>query len=283
MTISLGNLRIARALFFTALILAATQIAAAENFRQRVNVNLFDSDLAAADVSAEITFGREVAAHVLGRYPLYINPELTRYVNLVGLSVASQASRPELSFYFAVLDTDEINAYTAPGGYVFVTRGALRMMEDEAELAGVLAHEIAHVTQKHIVNALNIRGTERSAGAALAHMIGAVNNTTRTAFSQAIDHAMSMLFEEGIAKEAEFESDQVGTLFLTNAGYDPNGLYRYLNRIKSAKGESLAVLSKTHPPLETRLTSLRDFSNAEKLLPLESQRLKKRFDMNVKF
>ncbi len=276
--IALNSYRTIRSVLVIALGLATIDSNAAENFRQRASVNQYNSELAAADVSAEIAFGREVAAHVLGRYPLYNNSALTHYVNLVGLSVATQASRPELSFYFAVLDTAEINAYTAPGGYVFVTRGALHKMEDESELAGVLAHEIAHVTQKHIVNALNIRGTDRSAGAALARMIGAVNDTTRTAFNQAVDNAMSMLFKKGLTKESEFESDQVGTVFLANAGYDPEGLYRYLTRIKSAKKEALNVLSSTHPPLDARLTSLRDFTQVEQLAGLESKRFKSRFD-----
>lgn len=254
---------------------------ATENFRQRASMNQYNSELAVADVSAEIEFGREVAANVLGRYPLYNNSAVTHYINLVGLTVAAQSPRSELSFYFAVLDTDEINAYAAPGGYVFVTRGALQKMEDESELAGVLAHEIAHITQKHIVNALNIHGTERSAGAALAHMIGAVNDTTRTAFSQAVDNAMSLLFEEGLTKESEFESDQVGTMFLANAGYDPEGLFRYLSRIKSARKESLNVLSHTHPSLDTRLTSLSNFTKTEQLSSLQSKTFKSRFDKYI--
>lgn len=260
--------------------LPATAISGGE-FRQRANTTLYSSELAMADVTAEVEFGREVAAHVLGRYPLYKNRELTHYVNLVGQAVASQANRPELTFYFAILDTDEINAYTTPGGYVFVTRGALAKMKDESELAGVLAHEIAHVTQKHIVMALNIRGSEHSTGAALAHILGAINETTRTAFNQALDQAMSMLFEEGLSKEAEYESDQIGTLFLANAGYDPEGLQRYLSRIKSAKSEELNILSTTHPPLDDRLASLGAFTQAEQLQGSESKRFKQRFDSNL--
>lgn len=253
----------------------------AENFRQRANSGLYNAELAVADVTAEVEFGRNVAAHVLGRYPLYNNKALTHYINLVGQSVASQANRPELTFYFAVLDTSDINAYTAPGGYVFVTRGALQQMEDESELAGVLAHEIAHVTQKHIVTALNIRGVENSSGATLAHMLGAINDTTRTAFNQALDQAMSMLFDKGLDKKAEFEADQVGTLFLANAGYDPEGMLRYLQRIKSAKKEELNVLSSTHPPLDNRLKSLGEFTASEQLSSIETKRFKERFVKNV--
>ncbi len=104
-------------------------------FRQRVSSG--DEGLS-SDIDEEVRFGREVAARVIARYGLYDNPKLMKYVNLVGHVISRTTNRPELEFHFAVLNTDEINAYAAPGGYVFVTRGALLRMRDEAELAGVL-------------------------------------------------------------------------------------------------------------------------------------------------
>ena len=115
-------------------------------------------DLATAaggmDEKEEIAVGREVAGRMLGAAPLVADPGLQAYVNRVGRWVASQTERPDLPWHFGVIDSPAINAFAAPGGYVLITRGALALMESEAELAGVLAHEIAHVDQKHIIEAI---------------------------------------------------------------------------------------------------------------------------------
>src|SRR5262245_20903850 len=100
-------------------------------------------------VPKEIEIGRGVAATVAGRWRIHPDSALNGDVHLVGQLVAQESPRAsEIAFHFAVLDTDEVNAFAAPGGYIFVTRGALAMMESEAELAGVLAHEVAHVDAK---------------------------------------------------------------------------------------------------------------------------------------
>ena len=120
-----------------------------QSFRQRAAEKIVTSASATADVKAEIEFGRGVAARILARYPPYNDPKLTRYVNLVGGGLAALSGRPELHYHFAILNTDDINAYSTPGGYVFVTLGALKLMHDESELAGVMAHETAHVALRH--------------------------------------------------------------------------------------------------------------------------------------
>ena len=106
------------------------------------------------DEPEEIELGRAVASAVGSRYTLLRDEPLTRYVALVGNSVALQSDRPDIRYYFGVLDTDEVNAFAAPGGYVFITRGTLRLMRDEATLAGVLGHEIGHIALKHHVSAI---------------------------------------------------------------------------------------------------------------------------------
>src|SRR3989338_3678250 len=141
---------------------------ASEDFRRRKSQTLAEESFSTKDdVEAEIIFGREVAARILGRYKLYEDKNLARYINMVGRSAAQYANRPEIEFRFAILNTDIVNAFAAPGGYIFITKGALRLMEDEAELAGVLAHEVAHVSERHIVKELNIKGTEASPSAGL--------------------------------------------------------------------------------------------------------------------
>src|SRR4029079_19055889 len=88
--------------------------------------------------------GQAIAVAITNRYPLSSDTQLTDYVNLVGLTVASVAPNADINYSFGVLDTPEVGAYSAPGGYIFITRGALGMLQDESELAGVLAHEVAH-------------------------------------------------------------------------------------------------------------------------------------------
>jgi predicted Zn-dependent protease len=209
------------------------------------------------DVREEMRFGREVAARIIGRYGLYDRADLMRYVNLVGASVAMNTDRQELEFHFAVLNTDEINAYAAPGGYVFVTRGALSKMQDEAELAGVLAHEISHITGMHIVKELSIKGTEDSTAAGFARVIGGTTEAARTAFSQAVDKALDVLFKDGYRREDEVQADKTAASYTALAGYDPSGLARYLQRIGPIKEKTTEVLDKTHPAFTERVAWLR--------------------------
>lgn len=215
------------------------------------------------DVAAEIEFGREVAARIIGRYSLYQNTVVTKYVNLVGKAVALNANRPELEFRFGVLNTDQINAYAAPGGYVFVTRGALAKMQDEAELATVLAHEVAHVVLRHVVNELNIKGADGSAMSGLARLIGGGTDSARVAFSQTVDKALDILFKDGYKREDEAQADQDAVILSAAAGYDPGGLVRYFTRLNAAKGKQTEILDKTHPPYDERIAALTATMNSE--------------------
>ncbi|MDQ7010563.1 MAG: M48 family metalloprotease, partial [Mariprofundaceae bacterium] len=99
----------------------------------------------------EKILGRAVAARVIERFSIEDAPEKTYYLNLVGTAIAQRSDRPDIGYHFAILATDDVNAYACPGGFIFVTRGVLDMVQDEAELAAVLAHEIAHVTERHII------------------------------------------------------------------------------------------------------------------------------------
>lgn len=205
------------------------------------------------DVAEEIRFGREIAARIVGRYGLLDNDGLMKYVSLVGRSIAMNTGRQEIQFRFAVLDTDEVNAYAAPGGYVFVTRGAVSQMRDEAELAGVLAHEIAHVSRRHIVKELNIQAEDASAASGMARLIGGTSEAARTAFAQAVDKALDILFKDGYKREDEIDADRSGVSYAALTGYDPNGLAGFLRRIGPAKEKATEVLDKTHPGWQERV------------------------------
>lgn len=231
---------------------------AGEEFRARLSSQV-GAEATLDDVKAEIVFGRDVAARILGSLPLLRDDALTRYVNLVGKGVAAYSDRSEIEFRFAVLESNTVNAFAAPGGYIFVTRGALALMQDEAELAGVLAHEISHVSARHIVRELGIRAQD-SAGTSLATLVSGATDPLRVALQQMVDKAVEILFERGYRKEDEFESDRLGTTLLALSGYDSGALRRYLARVATQQGQSsTADISRTHPGTELRIAAIGAF------------------------
>ncbi|MFZ5573206.1 MAG: M48 family metalloprotease [Thermodesulfobacteriota bacterium] len=201
--------------------------AVAGDGRKRIS-SMAQSSGEAEAIEAEILFGRELAARILGAYGLDEDTELNRYVNLVGRATALHSGRPELIYYFGVLASDDINAYAAPGGYVFITRGALLKMANEAQLAGVLGHEIAHITERHVIRELNIKGEDRSAVAGIAGLIGGATGGAVKSLEQAMDRAADILFREGYKVTDEIEADRIGMLMAASAGYDPAALKQFL-------------------------------------------------------
>ncbi len=250
-----------------------------QQWRHRIS---FSDDLTAADVSEEVRFGREVAARIIARYGLYENPQIMKYVNLVGSAIALQTSRPELQFHFGVLDTEEINAYAAPGGYVFVTKGALARMQDESELAGVLAHEIGHVVERHVVSELNIKSSDTSAASGLAVAIGASTEAARVAFSQFVDKAVDILFKDGLKREDEAQADRDAVIFTALTGYDPAGLTRYFDRLSRVKTGKTEILDKTHPAYDVRITAMKTIMNDEEMTAGSYMTNKDRFSSVMK-
>ncbi len=246
-------------------------IHAADDWRARVSV--VDRDTYSdADTSEELSFGREIAARLLGQLKISGNEELQKYVNLVGTTLTSNCSRPELDFHFVVVDSSEINAYSTPGGYVFVTSAVLENMENEAELAGVLAHEIAHVTERHIVKELSLKGVEKSAVSSIAALISGTSESVGIAFSQAVDKTMDLLLRDGYKKGDEMQADAIAVLLCTFSGYDPSGLVTFLDKVGRIKNG----VGKTYPLYDVRLATLhRAMANegiAEMKLALNTER-----------
>lgn len=260
---------------------AFSQVASASNeFRQRVSqgTEAFSAD---DDVKAEIVFGRMLAARILGKYNYYDNAKLNEYVNKVGKGLAQFANRPEIEFRFAVIDTDIVNAFATPGGYIFVTKGALAKMEDEAELAAVLSHEIAHITERHIVKELNIKGTDVSPASGFAQVLGGGGGAMRAVFTQMVDKAAEILFEKGLKKQDEFDADRDATITTFNAGYDPTALDRYLKKISNA-GKYTKSLTDTHPSFEERIKNVEQILAENDLTDKRLAIVKERFNENVK-
>lgn len=202
----------------------------------------------------ERQIGQGVAATLLGASKPVADPALQRYVNRVGLWVALQGSRPNLPWRFAVLDNPNVNAFAAPGGYIFITRGLLDQLQTEAELAGALAHEIAHVEKKHHLKAMQKeKGFQLLARGASAAM-GAYDSEL---LSQ-VGAAAKNLYTRGLDKADEYEADRIGAVLAARAGYDQYGLAQVLQTLDSlgTSSSSLALLLKTHPRPADRLAKL---------------------------
>jgi predicted Zn-dependent protease len=198
----------------------------------------------------EQTIGQAIALQVIARYGgVYDQPDLTRYVNLVGRAVALTCDRADIEYRFAVLNHDSINAFAAPAGYIFVTRGLLKTIRNEAELATVLGHEIGHVTKKHILDV--IQRSKQIAGVAEAGL--AYANKNPDAFKNVIDGAVKKLLDEGLDQSKELESDRLGVIFASRVGYDPTAYVTFLDRLRTIKGDDQAFF-KTHPNFSDRLS-----------------------------
>src|SRR5690348_8101850 len=156
------------------------------------------------DEKDEIAVGREIAGRMLGAAPLVADPELQAYVNRVGRWVASQTERPDLPWHFGVIDTASINAFAAPGGHVLITRGLYEILDGEAQLAGVLGHEIGHVVRRHHITVMQ-KSAAISTGARVVQ--GDWNHVINNLIG-----AGAEVLARGLDKSAEFEADQIGVV-----------------------------------------------------------------------
>ena len=202
----------------------------------------------------EIQIGQSMTETLLGARPLYDDAQLQRYVNEVGLWVARQSERPTLAWHFGVNDSDHINAFAAPGGFVIITKGMMKQLRNEAELAGVLGHEVAHVIQKHHLKALRKTAFADLLGEGLT----AASDNRNTELVRKLTGPTKELYARGLDKSDEFEADRMGVVLATRAGYDPYGLPAVLSTLASAdpKDNFLTLLTKTHPLPQARLDRL---------------------------
>lgn len=265
-------------LIFATPFMLQVSVAADNNFRSRAHQTVKNINTQ-SDIDAEVQFGKNIAARILGQFKEYKNKTLKRYVSLVGKSLAMNAGRDEIEFHFTVLDADFINAYSAPGGYIFITKGAIEAMRDESELAAVLAHEVAHITEKHIVNEFKIKGQDTSATAGLTNLLGSSSSSAKVAFTQSVDNAVNKLINKGFKKEEELEADKTSLLLLAATGYDTSSLRRYLKRAKriNRKTASRNQHKATHPPTSKRIKSLKRIAKQEGLNKLRQPKGTSRF------
>lgn len=250
--------------------------------RTRISTEHSKNIYSVQDIEKEIEFGREMAAIILADLKMMDLEKLNRYVNLVGNVVLQHSTRQDIEFHFAVIESSHVNAYAAPGGYIFVTRAALNLMQSEAELAGVLAHEIAHVSQRHIVKALKIRAEDDSLTSSVGRIVGSSGNSANIVFDQAVNRAVELLFSKGLQRSDEFAADENGIMLTALSGYDPGAYYQYLERIRPLVEKHGSELHKTHPPMTQRLNKLKKIITKEGLNKLNGFLNTARFEDNIR-
>ncbi len=204
-------------------------------------------------VEKEVEIGRGMSASLLGAAPLVDNDKTQRYVNRVGQWLASQTEREELTWHFGVLDVETVNAFAAPGGYIFVTKGLMRLCGTESELAGVLAHEIGHVLKRHHLEALRKQAASELATDLASDAINKHGFNAKPFIKSGME-----LFARGLDRADELEADRIGVVIATRAGYEPYGLPRVLLTLNDMNpaDSNLAWLTSTHPPSSERLSVL---------------------------
>jgi predicted Zn-dependent protease len=202
----------------------------------------------------EISMGNGIAANLLGASPLLTGDRVQQYVNQVGRWVSLHTERPDLPWRFGILASTDVNAFATPGGTIFITRGLLQKLNNESELAGVLAHEMVHVLRKHHLAALQKGARLGIASDLLGEALKDKNNPV---LEKAIK-AGTEVYARGLDKDDEFEADRMGIVIATRAGYDPFGLPAVLQMLEAsnAKDSSLALMFKTHPAPGDRLSLL---------------------------
>ncbi|OGP60030.1 MAG: hypothetical protein A2V67_08735 [Deltaproteobacteria bacterium RBG_13_61_14] len=231
------------------------------------------------DFEEEHRLGRQVAARLAGNFGIWNDPNWTLYLNLVGRGLVPYSERADIKYRFAILKVDDINAYSTPAGYIFITRGMLKELGSEAELAGVLAHEIAHVAKKHIVKEVQKSNLYKT-GASQAIRAATVDVESQQLIEKVNDQIFDLLINKGFSKQDEYDSDQTGTLNAWKMGYNPLGLRNFIATLQSQEKDQsprMKRLLSTHPAPENRLKELDKFMAQNGLKPENRQDNKERF------
>jgi len=205
----------------------------------------------------EIALGEDLTARLLGAMPPVDDPALQTYVNRVGRWLSLQTERPNLPWRFIVTDTDSIGAFAVPGGSIVITSGLMQLMRDENELAGVLAHEIVHVVERHHLRAIMKQARTELAKDMAAELAQAYLKKN-SMLTEALLNSGMKLYASGLNQADELSSDVAGSEIAARGGYDPLGLLLVLTTLDTINSEEprMAVMFSTHPPTAERIDNL---------------------------
>jgi predicted Zn-dependent protease len=218
---------------------------AADRAQQVKDIQISDAE--------ERRIGEQVSARILDEFGVYQDEEVTRYVTLVGSALARASSRPNLAWEFIVLDTDGVNAFAAPGGLIHITRGALGLSKAEAELAGILGHEITHVTARHTLDSI-----QKSKVVSLGANEASRGGLTQDLIAKFAEQAYSAVLNNKFDRDDENEADRVGVELANKVGYAPAGLSSMLTKIAERNKDHAEPngMFASHPALKDRITRI---------------------------
>lgn len=221
----------------------------------------------------ERKIGDDVSAKIRARFGVVQDPAIHKYVTLVGLSVARASERPAIPWTFVVLDTDGVNAFAAPGGIVHITRGALGLVKNEAELAGVLAHEVGHVAHKHAVNAIK-------KNKAVQMGTQAATKDRAPFLDQVANKTYEIVLENSFDRGDEIDADKASVMYAQKGGYSPATLADFLARLddRNKNQAERNGLFASHPETRERIEKVRTAAAGMKGATAEA-----RYKQNVKY
>ncbi len=219
-----------------------------------------------AAVEQEIEVGKSVVAKLAGQYGLVQDTEATEYLNKFVATLGLFVSRQELTFRAGILETDQVNAFALPGGYLLFTRGVLKEVDNPSTLAGVIAHELGHTDLRHILEQVHIE-VDYSVVETLARLLAGPRQVMTQAVDQINDKIAERLFLEGYAQDDEYDADEYAVRLLQGLGIDARPYRNYLAGLADSADAELESLDQTHPPLTERVAQI-DALLVEGLEPL---------------
>jgi len=244
----------------------------------------------------EIEIGKEMHAEILQNMPIYYDQELQNYVTRIGQELAKNSDRPHLEYHFTVIDSNDINAFATPGGYVYINRGLLAYMTTEAQLAAVLAHEIGHIAARH-ASRQNTAGTVANAVSSLLAALVAYETGSSMAANSVQDVTVlaGTVLVRGYGRDMELEADELGAAYLVQTGYDPQAVVEMIgvlkdhenfNRLKAKetgeKYQGYHGLFSTHPRNDQRLQNViknADTVSADPIVRDDNTEFRQRLDL----
>ena len=234
----------------------------------------------------EYYLGRAVAATILSTYKTYDgNPALTNYLNSICRAIVENSLTPGAysvynGYHVAILDSDEVNAFATPGGHIFVTRGLISAAKTEDALAGVVAHEVAHIQLQHGLEAIKKdsslssrikRGAAGGAARGAASQVPVVNLLSDNLGKAASNYARTLI-NNGYSRDQEFAADKTGMSLMASAGYNPQGLIDMLRELGVIQGRSSGGFTKTHPTPAARITEAQKYVSSFRVADTSSAR-----------
>jgi beta-barrel assembly-enhancing protease len=206
---------------------------------------------------AEVKVGRSIAARLIKKYGIIKNTELTRYLNFVGRKISSMTSRTDIPFLFGILNSNDINAFACPGGIILVTKGLLKSIQDESELAVILSHEISHVVLFHSGDFEEMNFLLEVISGFLGPSGGEIISVGNIVIIEKLE---KQLISDGRDQSLEFEADEAGALLASSLGFIPQKYETYLERI--SKLNEAKLLSSTHPSYKERIEGIKDLAKS---------------------